>query len=80
MRKSNNKLIANLPSLLTNNFIQITISSETVETTIIIVIEAEIVVTIEIVMTTIIATRIPISPTIVILIQTPRSSILYIRD
>ena len=71
MRRSNNRLITNLPSLLTNDFIQITISSETIETTIVIVIEAEIVVTIEIVITTIITTRIPISLTIVIVIRIP---------
>jgi hypothetical protein len=58
----------NLPSLLTNNSIRITISSETVEITIVIVIEAEIAMTTEIVTTTIIATRIPISPAIVIVI------------
>jgi len=56
MRRSNNRLITNLPSLLINNFIQITASSETVETTIVVVIEAEIVITIEIIITTIIAT------------------------
>ena len=58
----------NLPSLLTNNSIQITISLETVEITIVIVAEAEIIITTEIVITTIIATRIPISPAIVIVI------------
>ena len=46
----------NLPSLLTNNSIQITISSETIKTTIVIVTEVEIVITMEIVITTIIAT------------------------
>jgi hypothetical protein len=80
MRRSNNKLIVNLPSLLINNSIQITISSETVEITIVIVTEAEIIITIEIVITTIIATRIPISPIIVIVIRIPRSHTLYIRD
>ena len=70
-RRSNNRLIANLPSLLTNDSIRITTSLETVETTIVIVAEAEIVITTEIVTTTIIATRIPISPTIVIVIQIP---------
>jgi len=62
MRRSNNKLIANLPSLLINNSIRITVSLETVEMTIVIVTEAEIIIT------TVIATRIPISPTIVIVI------------
>jgi len=80
MRRSNNRLIANLPSLLTDDSIQITICSETVEMTIVVVIEAEIVITIEIIIITIIATRIPISPTIVIAIQIPRSYALYIRD
>jgi hypothetical protein len=46
----------------------------------IIVTEAEIAVTTEIIITTIIATRIPISPAIVIVIRTPRSRALYIRD
>jgi len=55
----------NLPSLLINDSIQITISSETIKTTIVVVVETEIV------MTTIIATRIPISPAIVIAIRTP---------
>jgi hypothetical protein len=64
----------NLPYLLINNSIRITISSETVEITIVIVIEAEIVTT------TIIATRIPINPIIVIVIRMPRSRALYIRD
>jgi hypothetical protein len=80
MRKSNNRLIANLLSLPTNDSIRITTSSETVEITTVVVAEAEIVVTTEIVTTTIIATRIPISPTIVIVIRTPRSRALYIRD
>jgi hypothetical protein len=80
MRRSNNRLIANSPSLLTNNSIRITISLETVETTIVIVAEAEIAITTEIVITTIIATRIPISPAIVIVIQIPQSYTLYIRD
>jgi len=62
MRRSNNRLIANLPSLLIDDSIQITASSETIEITIVIVIEAEITTT------TVIATRIPISPTIVIVI------------
>jgi len=48
--------------------------------TIVIVIEAEIIITIEIVTTTIIATRLPISPTIVIVIRILRSRALYIRD
>jgi len=52
----------NLPSLLIDDSIQITISLETIETTIVIVTETEIVIT------TIIATRIPISPIIVIVI------------
>jgi len=56
MRRSNNRLIANLPSLLINDSIQITISSETVEITIVIAVEAEIVITTEIAITTIIAT------------------------
>jgi hypothetical protein len=72
--------MANPPSLLTNDSIRITISSETVEITIVIVIEAEIVITTEIAITTIIATRIPISPAIVIVIRIPRSRALYIRD
>jgi hypothetical protein len=67
-RRSNNRLIANPPSLLTNDSIRITISSETVETTTVIVAEVEIAVTMEIATTTIIATRIPISPAIVIAI------------
>jgi len=46
----------NLLSLLINNSIQITISLETVKTTIVIVIKAEIITTIEIVITTIIVT------------------------
>jgi hypothetical protein len=46
----------NLPSLLTNNSIRITISSEIVKITIVIVTEAEIIITTEIVITTIIAT------------------------
>jgi hypothetical protein len=66
MRRSNSRLIVKLPSLLINNSIQITnritISLETVEITIVIVTEAEIATT------TIIATQIPISPTIVIAI------------
>jgi len=74
MRRSNNRLIANLPSLLIDDFIQITVSSETIETTMVIVAETEIV------MTTIIATRIPISPAIVIVIRTPQSRALYIRN
>jgi len=68
MRRSNNRLIANLPSLPINNSIRITISLETVKITIVIVAEAEIVITMEIIITTIIATRIPISPAIVIAI------------
>jgi len=56
MRRSNNRLITNLLSLLINDSIQITISLETIKTTIVIVIEAEIVITIEIITTTIIAT------------------------
>jgi len=80
MRRSNNRLIVNLPSLLINDSIQITISSETVEITIVIAVEAEIVIIIEIVITTVIATRIPISPIIVIVIQIPRSYTLYIRN
>jgi hypothetical protein len=71
MRRSNNRLIANLPSLLINDFIRITISLETVEMTIVVVIEAEIATITEIVITTIIATRIPISPAIVIAIRIP---------
>jgi len=70
----------NSPSLLINNSIRISISLETIETTIVIVIEAEIVVITEIVITTIIATRIPISSIIVIIIQIPRSWALYIRN
>jgi hypothetical protein len=69
MRRSNNRLIANLPSLLINNSIRITsriiISLETIEITIVIIIEVEVVIT------TIIITRIPISPAIVIVIQIP---------
>jgi hypothetical protein len=72
--------MANPPSLLTNDSIQITISSETVEITIVIVAEAEIVITIEIVTTTVIATQIPISPATVIVIRIPQSYTLYIRD
>jgi hypothetical protein len=72
--------MANPPSLPTNDSIRITVSSETVETTIVVVTEAEIVITTEIATTTIIATRIPISPAIVIAIRTPRSHALYIRD
>jgi hypothetical protein len=79
-RRSNNRLIVNPPSLLTDNSIRTTISSETVEITTVVVAEAEIVVTTEIVTTTVIATRIPTSPTIVIAIRTPRSHTLYIRD
>ena len=45
MRRSNNRLITNLPFLLINNSVQITISSETIKTTTVIVIEAEIVIT-----------------------------------
>jgi len=74
MRKSNNRLIVNLPSLLINDSIQITISSETIEITTVIVAETEIVIT------TIIATRIPISPAIVIAIRIPQSRALYIRN
>ena len=48
--------MANLPSLLINDSIQITISSETVEITIVIVVKAEIIITTEIVIITIIAT------------------------
>ena len=48
--------------------------------TIIIVAEAEIIIITEIVITTIIATRLPISPAIVIVIRMPRSRALYIRD
>ena len=58
----------NLPSLLINDSIQIIISSETIETTIVIAAEAEIAMTTEIVTTTIIATRLPISPAIAIVI------------
>jgi len=65
MRRSNNRLIVNLPSLLIDNSIQITVSSETIKTTIVIVTETEIVTI------TVIATRIPISPAIVIVIQMP---------
>jgi hypothetical protein len=68
----------NLPSLLIDDSIQITnritISSETVEITIVVVAEAEIITI------TIIATRIPISPVIVIVIQMPQSYALYIRN
>ena len=78
MRRSNSRLIANLLSLLIDDSIRITISSETIETTIVIVVEAEIVTII--VITTIITTRIPISPTIVIVIQIPRNRALYIRN
>ena len=74
MRRSNNRLIVNPPSLLTNNSIRITISLETIKTTIVIVAEAEIVII------TIIATRIPISPIIIIVIRIPRSRALYIRN
>jgi hypothetical protein len=66
--------MANLPSLLINNSIRITVSSETIEMTIVIVIE------VEIVMTTIIATRIPTSPPMAIVIRIPRSHALYIRN
>jgi len=74
MRRSNNRLIANLPSLLIDDSTQITISLETIEITIVVVTEAEIVIT------TIIATRIPISPTTIIVIRTPQSRALYIRN
>jgi hypothetical protein len=80
MRRSNNRLIANPPSLLINDSIRITVSSETVKTTIVVVTEAEIIITTEIVTITIIVTRIPISPTIVIVIRMPRSRALYIRN
>jgi hypothetical protein len=80
MRRSNNRLIANPPSLLINDSIRITVSLETVEMTMVVVAEAEIVTTTEIVMTTIIATRIPISPAMVIVIRMPRSRALYIRN
>jgi hypothetical protein len=63
--------MANPPSLLTNNSIRITISLETIETTIVVVTEAEIAITTEIIITTVIATRIPISPAIVIVIRIP---------
>ena len=43
MRRSNNRLIVNLSSLLINDSIRIIINLETVEMTIVIVIEAEIV-------------------------------------
>ena len=56
MRRSNNRLIANLLSLLINDSIQITISLETIKTTIVIVIEVEIVIIIETVITIIIVT------------------------
>jgi hypothetical protein len=78
MRRSNNRLIANSPSLLIDNSIRITTSLGTIEITIVIVTEAEIVIIT--VITTIIATRIPISPAIVIVIRIPRSRTLYIRD
>jgi hypothetical protein len=65
MRRSNSRLIANLLSLLIDDSIRITISSETIETTIVIVAEAEIITT------PIITTRIPINPTIVIVIRMP---------
>jgi hypothetical protein len=65
MRRSNSRLIANLLSLLIDDSIRITISSETIETTIVIVAEAEIIIT------PIITTRIPINPTIVIVIRMP---------
>jgi len=80
MRRSNNRLIANLPSLLIDDSIQITVSSETVEITTVVAAEAEIVITTEIVTTTVIVTRLPISPTTVIVIRTPRSRALYIRN
>jgi hypothetical protein len=71
MRRSNSRLIAKPLSLLINNSIQITISSETVNITPVIIIEAE----------TVITTRIPISPiTIVIAIRILRSYTLYIRN
>jgi len=66
--------MANPPSLPTDDSIQTTISSETVEMTIVVVAEAEIVIT------TVITTRIPISPAIVIVIQMPRSRTLYTRN
>jgi hypothetical protein len=59
----------NLPSLLIDDSIRITVSLETIKTTIVVVIEAEIV-TITII-TTIIATWTPISPAIVIVIRIP---------
>jgi hypothetical protein len=59
----------NLLSLLIDDSNRITINSETIETTIVIVIEIEIVTTIEIVITTIITTRIPINSTIIIVIR-----------
>jgi len=46
MRKSNNRLIANSLSLLINNSIRIIISLETIEITIVIVTETEIIITI----------------------------------
>ena len=58
--------MANLPSLLINDSIRITVSLETIETTIVIVTEAEIVAIIA--TTTTIATRTPISPATVIAI------------
>jgi hypothetical protein len=70
--------MANPPSLLIDDSIRITsrttVSSETVETTTVIVTEAEVATT------TIIATRIPTSPAIVIVIRTPRSRALYARN
>jgi len=72
--------MANPPSLLIDDSIRITISLETVETTIVVVAEAEIAITTEIVTTTVIATRIPISPAIVIVIRTSRSYALYTRN
>jgi len=74
MRRSNNRLIANPPSLPINNSIRITASLGTVKMTMVVVAGAEIVTT------TVIATRIPISPTTVIAIRMPRSRALYIRD
>jgi hypothetical protein len=72
--------MANPPSLPTDDSIRTTVSSETVETTTVIVAEAEIAITMEIAITTVIATRIPISPAIAIAIRTSRSRTLYIRD
>jgi hypothetical protein len=70
--------MANPLSLLIDDSIRITsritISLETVKMTIVVVAEAEVVTT------TIIATRIPISPAMVIAIRTPRSRALYIRN